>query len=133
MPGETPSGSPAGLIVAGFEFRPPPGNRPKPYKPRGPEIDEESLKWLLSRAAEFLESGGSLGRPAWGYAALTRNLRRSRKVKLSWRAVRYLIQSEDPGLFERRKFARLAAERPKRRACPDPACACPCHPRKPSG
>jgi hypothetical protein len=126
MSGPPPDSS--GPVIAGFEFRRPtkPPRPPIPQgKVRADRLDADSVKWILGRAAAFVQNGG-LRRPAWTWPAIARNLKRARGPDLGWRAVRSLVKRADPGLFAARKAAEAAYRRPR---CVQP-CPCACHKRK---
>jgi len=61
-------------------------------------LPENERRWLLGRAAAVLPNGA----PVYSADELARNLRRSRRVALSARSIRRLIEAANPELARRR-------------------------------
>jgi len=96
---------PLGLDIAGFEYRPQRARTIERLRRKLSRVDPGSVAFVLGRAAAFLELPDGARKPAWNYAQLSRNLQRSRGVKMSPEQVRHLVKRVDPGLFEARKQA----------------------------
>jgi len=119
---------PLAVTVAGIEFRPTLTRTRKALERRKNRPDANAVRFVLGRAAAFVlvqvpGSREEVRRPAWNYAQIARNLRRARGFKLTPRAVKRLVEREDPGLAA----VRVAANTPARRKHPRTGAEVPNH------
>lgn len=70
----------------------PAGAREAPVKLTLRTLDPITIAWLVARAGAFVKRGRR-SVPAWGYAGLAKNLKRSRKVIVHPKAIERLLKS----------------------------------------
>ena len=102
------------VLISGFEYEPRRKRARIALERAALAPSPETIDFVLGRASQFIESGARGRVPAWTYPRIARNLRKSRRVKLTGKQVLRLVRKLDPELYRRR----AEANKPKQRTDP---------------